>query len=187
MTVIQDEQWRLGELIHATPLRPGEYIWAKFAAVLAGCALILAFHLAVDALLQPCAAQLRGPGDARAALRDQLSRCPRCYSRFRRSSFWRASHSRSVSGAAGRSWSSCCRWPIVLVDGFFFWDWSPNWLDPRINNLMMWIDPSGFRWLNETWLKVDRGVSFYNNEAIPLDRGFLISRVVLGRPRVSWP
>ena len=42
----------------------------------------------------------------------------------------------------------------------------------------MWIDPAGFRWLNETWLKVDRGVSFYNNEAIPPDRGFLISRVV---------
>ena len=46
MTVIQDDQWRLGELIHATPLRPGEYIWAKFTAVLAGCALILVLHLA---------------------------------------------------------------------------------------------------------------------------------------------
>ena len=30
---------------------------------------------------------------------------------------------------------------VVLVDGFFLWDWSPNWLDPRINDLMMWIDP----------------------------------------------
>ena len=38
MTIIQDEEWRLGELLHATPLRPREYIWAKFAAVLAGCA-----------------------------------------------------------------------------------------------------------------------------------------------------
>ena len=46
MTIIQDEQWRLGELIHATPLRPGEYIWAKFAAVLAGCLIILVLHLA---------------------------------------------------------------------------------------------------------------------------------------------
>src|SRR5438045_2500565 len=32
MTIIQDDEWRLGELLHATPLRPGEYIWAKFAA-----------------------------------------------------------------------------------------------------------------------------------------------------------
>ena len=42
----------------------------------------------------------------------------------------------------------------------------------------MMIDSAGFRWLNETWLKVDRGVSFYNTAAIPLDTGFLISRAV---------
>src|SRR5262245_25080258 len=45
MTVIQDNQWRLDELFHATPLRPGEYIWGKFTAVLAGCALVLVLHL----------------------------------------------------------------------------------------------------------------------------------------------
>src|SRR5262249_50107129 len=36
-----------------------------------------------------------------------------------------------------------------------------------------------FRWLNETWLKVDRGVSFYNASPIPLDLGFLASRLAL--------
>ena len=54
---------------------------------------------------------------------------------------------------------------------------------------MMLIDPAGFRWLNETWLKVDRGVSFYNTAAIPFDWGFLISRaafVVLGFGSVAW-
>ena len=25
---------------------------------------------------------------------------------------------------------------VVLVDGFFLWEWSPNWLDPRINRLL---------------------------------------------------
>ena len=33
----------------------------------------------------------------------------------------------------------------------------------------MLVDSGGFRWLNETWLKVDRGVKFYNNAAIPPD------------------
>ena len=66
MTVIQDDQWRLGELIHATPLRPGEYIWAKFAAVLAGCALILVVHLAAmlffnHVLPNSEAQEMRGP------------------------------------------------------------------------------------------------------------------------------
>ena len=67
---------------------------------------------------------------------------------------------------------------VVLPTGFFLWDWSPTWLDPHVNDWLMWVDPAGFRWLNETWLKVDRGVSFYNHAAIEPDRGFLISRAV---------
>ena len=66
---------------------------------------------------------------------------------------------------------------IVILNGFFLWEWSPSWLDPRLDYGLMLIDSAGFRWLNETWLKVDRGVQFYNTEAIPLDAGFLISRV----------
>ena len=42
----------------------------------------------------------------------------------------------------------------------------------------MLLDSGGFRWLNETWLKVDRGVKFYDSAAIPADIGFLASRVV---------
>ena len=49
MTIIQDEEWRLGDLLHATPLRTREYIWAKFAAVLVGCLVILGIHLAATA------------------------------------------------------------------------------------------------------------------------------------------
>ncbi len=178
MTVIQDDQWRLGELIHATPLRPGEYIWAKFMAVLAGCVLILVLHLAAmvffnHVLPNSEAQEMRGPLHLLNYLMPALL-----------FSVPTIVFLAGISFAVGE-WS---RRPIlvfllpvaiVLVDGFFFWEWSPNWLDPRINDFMMWIDPSGFRWLNETWLKVDRGVSFYNNEPIPLDRGFLISRVVV--------
>ena len=178
MTVIQDDQWRLGELIHATPLRPGEYIWAKFTAVLAGCALIVVLHLASmlffnHVLPNSEAHEMRGPFHALNYLVPTLL-----------FSVPTIVFLAGLSFAVGE-WS---RRPIlvfvlpvaiVLVDGFFLWEWSPNWLDPRLNDFMMWIDPAGFRWLNETWLKIDRGVSFYNNEAIPADRGFLISRVVL--------
>jgi ABC-2 type transport system permease protein len=178
MTVIQDEQWRLGELIHATPLRPGEYIWAKFAAVLTGCALILTLHLAAmlffnHVLPNSAAHEIRGPLSVINYVRPALL-----------FSIPFVVFLAGLSFAVGE-WS---RRPIlvfilpvavVLVDGFFLWEWSPNWLDPRLNDLLMWLDPSGFRWLNETWLKVDRGVTFYNNNAIPVDRGFVISRVVL--------
>ena len=77
---------------------------------------------------------------------------------------------------------------IVLIDELFLWEWSPSWLDPRINRVLMLLDSSGYRWLNETWLKVDRGVRFYNTASIPPDSGFLVSRaalVVLGW--APWP
>ena len=65
----------------------------------------------------------------------------------------------------------------LLICGFFLWDWSPAWLDPRINRALMLIDPSAFRWLSETWLKGDRGVHFYNTPPIPLDTGLIVSRL----------
>ncbi len=176
MTVIQDEQWQLGDLIHATPLRPGEYIWAKFTAVLAGCALILLLHLMTMLFFNHAwpnaeTQEMRGPFFALNYVRSALVfAIP------------------TIVFLAGVSFAvgELTRRPILvfflpvavlLADEAFLWEWSPNWLDPRLNDILMWIDPSGFRWLNETWIKVDRGVSFYNNEAIPPDRGFLISRV----------
>jgi ABC-2 type transport system permease protein len=178
MTVIQDEQWRLGELIHATSLRSGEYIWAKFMAVLTGCGLIMVLHLIAMVIFNHVlpnseAHEIRGPLHMHNYLMPaMLFSVPMIV------------FLAGLSFAVGE-WS---RRPILvfilpvaifLIAGFFLWEWSPNWLDPRINDLMMWVDPAGYRWLHETWLKVDRGVSFYNNEPIPLDRGFLISRAVL--------
>ena len=71
--------------------------------------------------------------------------------------------------------------PIVLVlAGFFFlWSWTPSWLDLRINRLLMMIDPSGVRWLGETYLKVDRGADYYNTQRIGFDVPFLLSRLAL--------
>jgi len=68
---------------------------------------------------------------------------------------------------------------MLLVTGFFLWDWSPTWLDPRWNKLLMALDPAGFRWLNETHLKLDRGVDFYNKASIPFDAVFWINRLGL--------
>jgi hypothetical protein len=66
---------------------------------------------------------------------------------------------------------------LFLICGFFLWEWSPDWLDPRINRALMLADPTGFRWLKETYLDIDRGVTFYNQESIPLDGPFVASRV----------
>jgi hypothetical protein len=176
MTVIQDDQWQLGELIHATPLRPGEYIWGKFIAVLAGCALILALHLGSMLFFNHVwpnseTQEMRGPFVALNYVRPALLfAIP------------------TVVFLAGVSFAigELTRRPILvfflpvaaLLAALFLWEWSPSWLSPRLNDVLMWMEPTGFRWLNETWIKVDRGVNFYNNAGIPPDRGFLISRAI---------
>src|SRR5262245_17706604 len=65
---------------------------------------------------------------------------------------------------------------IVILDAYFLWEWTPSCLGPRINRALILVDPAGFRWLNETWFKLDRGVRFYNSALIPPDASFLVSR-----------
>ena len=177
MTLIQDEEWRLGELLHATPLRTGEYIWAKFGAVLAGCFIILGIHVAASAFFYHVppnadAQDFRGPFHVMNYVKPALV-----------FSVPTIVFLAGVSFAVGE-WTRravlvfLLPVAIVLFDGFFLWEWSPSWLDPRVDYALMLLDSGGFRWLNETWLKVDRGVHFYNTAAIPFDSGFLVSRAV---------
>ena len=68
--------------------------------------------------------------------------------------------------------------PVValFVCAFFLWDWSPSWLSNRWNEVLMILDPSGFRWLNETHLKLDRGAALYNDMPVPFDWVLLVNR-----------
>ncbi|MGO9466096.1 MAG: ABC transporter permease/M1 family aminopeptidase [Isosphaeraceae bacterium] len=177
MTIIQDQEWRLGELLHTTSLRPREYTWAKFLAVLAGCALIVALQLTAMAFFYHVlpnseAQDFRGPFHLLNYVRPALLFCLPTLIFMAGVSF--------LLGEWSRRPLLVFVFPVVLflVEGFFLWEWSPSWLDPRLNDLLMWLDPAGFRWLNETWLKVDRGVQFYNNATIPPDYPFLLSRLV---------
>ncbi len=177
MTIIQDAEWRLGDLLHATSLRPREYVWGKFAAVLACVLGVLTIHLLAmvfffQVLPGDAEKDIRGPFHALNYIRPALV-----------FSLPTIVFIAGISLAIGE-WT---RRPIlvfviplaiVMVDAFLLWSWSPGWLAPGINRAMMLIEPGGNRWLNETWLKVDRGVSFYNTAAIPYDRAFLISRLV---------
>ncbi len=178
MAIIQDDEWRIGELLHATPLRAWEYVWAKFAAVITVSSVMLGLHLAAmlffyHVLPNADAQEFRGTFHLSNYLLPALW-------------FWVP----TIVFLAGLSFlfGEWTRRPvavfllplaIVLLDAFFLWEWSPNWLDPRINRALMLLDPAGFRWLNETWLKVNRGVRFYNTASIPPDPGFLVSRVVM--------
>lgn len=178
MTIIQDEEWRLGELLHATPLRPGEYVRGKFAAVLLACIIVLGVHLASmmffnHVLPNAEAEPFHGTFSAANYLKPALIFSVPAIVFFAGIAF--------AVGEWTRRPVAVFLLPvlIVLVNSFFIWEWAPSWLDPRIDRALMMIDPAGFRWLNETWLKVNRGVAFYNSATIPMDAGFLASRVII--------
>ena len=155
----------------------GEYVWAKFGSVLGAFLAVLVLHLLLmmfcnHLLPNERSLEIRGPFELSNYLIPALVFAVP-----------------TIVFAAGVSFAvgELTRRPILLfilpivallACGFFLWEWSPNWLDPRINRVLMLIDPSGFRWLNETWLKGDRGVRFYNSARIPFDGGLIASRLV---------
>lgn len=178
MAVVRDEELKVGEILHATPLTPGEYVWGKFSAILVTFLTVLFLQLVFHAFFNhvvpnPAASEFRGPFDPLAYLKPAILfvvpflifGCGILFAigeRFRRPILMF-----SIPVA------------FIIVWIFFLIEWSPSWLDPRINRLLMWLDPSGFRWFNEVWLKVDRGVSVYNQAPIGLDGTILGSRLVM--------
>ena len=176
-TVIRDDEARVGEVLHGTPLKPGEYVWGKFLAILTGFVAVLGLHLLFSIFFNhvvpnPAAAEIRGPFELVNYLRPAVIFALPALVFFAGFSFFLGERWRSPMPAFMFPVS------IFLICGFFLWNWSPTWLDPRINRILMLIDPGGFRWLNETWLKLDRGADFYNTARIGLDLPFALSRLV---------
>ena len=178
MSVIRDGELRVGELLHATPLTPGEYITGKYVATLVTAlgmlvATLLLLLLFFYVIPNPEMAETRGPLELGNYLRPSLVLSIPTLVLITGAAF--------ALGAWTRKPILVFILPIVLVlTGFFFlWTWSPSWLDLRINRLMMLIDPAGVRWLNEMYLKVDRGADYYNTQPIGFDAPFLLSRLAL--------
>ena len=175
MPIIRDEELKISELLRSSSLTVGEYVWGKFSAVLIAFFGVLALHLAAMMFFNHLvpnqqSLEIRGP----FALSNYV--IPALVFAVPTIVFLCG-----ISFAVGE-WT---RRPILLfflpvaellLCGFFLWEWSPVWLDPRLNRLLMLIDPSAFRWLNETWLKGDRGVHFYNEQPLHFDAGILASR-----------
>ncbi len=178
MVVQRDGELRLEQILHSTALRPWEYVWGNFLTAIATSFVVLAILVGVSALFKH---------SITASARPELA-----------GDFWFLNYvipglyfavplivfTAGICFAIGES----SRSPILvnmvplsmlLACVFFLWTWSPSWLDLRWNRLFMLLDPTGFRWLNETWLKVDRGVEFYNTARVTLDPAFLFSRVVM--------
>ena len=178
MAVIQDDERKIGEILHATPLTPHEYVWGKLLAVLVAYTGVLIFQqfwamLAYNVLPNAKADEIRGPFLLSAYI------VPAIMFGLPTIIF-----TAMTSFAVGLRWRkpilvSVLPVAMIMVCAFFLWDWSPTWLAPLWNKVLMAADPAGFRWLNETHLKLDRGVDFYNKASIPFDAVYWLSRTAM--------
>ena len=177
LVVIRDLELRVVEVFHSTRLTPREYVWGKFAGALGVFFVIWLLYLCMGAGFNHIVA---GGEDA-----DHIGA-------FAAGSYLYPTllfglPQMLVFAGIPFFLGTWTRRPIVvfafpvvvlLVTLGFLTTWSPSWLTPEVNRALMLIDPSGFRWLNETFLKVDRGVEFYNTGVLSPGAGFLISRFV---------
>ena len=178
MSVIRDDEQRVGELLHSTPLRPAEYVWGKYLAVLASFAGVLAVHVAFAML---CNHVLPHGDNAEYIGRFALANYLRPVLVFALPTLVLFTGACFAIGGLSRLPVLVFAFPIgiLLADAFFLWDWSPAWLPLGFNRVLQFIDPTGLRWLKESWLLVDHGVDFYNHARVGLDSLVVTQRVVV--------
>lgn len=178
MAVIRDEDQRIGDLLHATPLTPAEYVWGKYAATLAGFVTLLGAHLALMAIFN----HVLPHGDNVETIG------PFALASYLRPALLFAVPSLVGMAGVGLAIGTLTRRPIlifafpvaaILLGSTLVWNWSPSWLAPAVNHLLVVLDPAGIRWLNETWINVDRGVDFYNRAPLRGDLWFWLNRALV--------
>ncbi len=178
LTLLKDRETKVDAILHSTPLTAGEYVWGRFLAVTGGFVVLMLLQIAANAFFNhvvpnASANEIRGPFLPMSYLMPVLTVGLPFLVFFA-----------GLSMLVGERTLN----PVMVfllptatlvVCAFFLWTWAPSWLDPRVNKLLQLIEPSGYRWLNETHLKVDRGVAFYNRHAVPYDALFWLNRAWL--------
>ena len=178
LVLIRDAEHRVGEVLHSTRLTTREYAWGSFTGAVTAFFVIWVLFLVLSAVFNHVLAtgeDVRhiGPFVPGNYLYPAVVIGLPQILFFAGVPFF--------LGAWTRRPIVVFAFPItvVLVVLGFLVSWSPSWLDPAINRALMLADPSGFRWLNETFLKLDRGMDFYNTAPLPADTGFLVSRLAV--------
>ena len=178
MAIIRDDEQQVGELLHSTPLTAAEYVWGKYLGVLASFLGVLGLHVGwaiVCNHLIPhgATAEYIGPFAAGNYVRPLLVFGLPTIVLFTGACF--------AIGGISRLPVLVFAFPIavLMVDAFFLWEWSPIWLTVGMNRVLQFLDPTGLRWLKETWLRVDHGVDFYNHGRVALDALVTAQRIVV--------
>ncbi len=182
LSVIRDDDARIGELLHSTPLTLAEYLLGKFAGVAGALAIAVAAHVAIVVFFREfgIGSAARGPFVLAAyVVPALLLTLPGV--------LWIAGLAFAL-GALTRRPMVVYALPTALFLLVFavFWNWNPKGLDARIEAALVVFDPTGLRWLSHHAFATDRGFAYYNSAPLALDALMLVGRgVTLAMPAAA--
>lgn len=176
LPILRDREERVSAMLHASALRSSEYVFGKWLAVTAVYVLALLAHLAFAMFFNhvataTAAVEALGPFELGNYLRPALLLALPGVLFMSGLCF--------AVGTLLQRPALVFLLPIAITMACVFWLWDvpANTISAGLNTLLMWTDPSGKRWLDETWLRIDPGVDFLNTASVPLDAAFAASRI----------
>jgi hypothetical protein len=177
LCVLRDTDLGVIPLLRSTRLKSTEYLAGKFLA----CTMIVLFVIACCMGLAIFFNQVLGhPGREEYFGAFKLSNYLGPYLKFALPHLTMVCGVAFAIGVIYRKPVLVFFFPVVVLILFIFLqEWSPVWLPNWVNDLIMCCEPSGMRWLEETFYNVDRGVDFYNEQPLLLEVPFLISRIAI--------
>ncbi|GAB5520568.1 MAG: M1 family aminopeptidase [Rhodothermales bacterium] len=175
-SIIRDDEARVTEVLHSTPLTPSEYVLGKFLGVVLVLLVAMALHLAASMFIieaMPGSGLARGP----FALGHYIGP----FLLFALPGILLCAALAFAAGEYTRKAMAVYAVPIVYFMGVigFMWMWNPPGLPDAVNQVLMLLDPSSLRWQRQTFFMVDRGVTFYNTASLELSAMLWMNRVLV--------
>jgi ABC-2 type transport system permease protein len=175
LSALREDEARVGDLLHSTPLTAAEYITGKFAGMIAALFAILAIHVTLAMAWYEGGAMV----GARAILGPfQLLNYVVPALVFLAPGIVFCAALSFAAGVRLRSALAIYAGPT----GLFFFALAgliprpASWLDPVLTAVFSAFDIWGARWLSIVIFQADRGVEYYNTAALAFDGPFLLNR-----------
>lgn len=185
MSIPHDDEAKIGDLLHSTPLSPAEYLAGKFIGVLSALGSVAGIHLLLAMGWYEGAGFLgtdliRGPFQLSAYLTALLL--------FLGPGLFFCAAMAFATGEITRSPMAVYGVPTVTFL-FTLGGLIPrpaSALDVVLDPFLSLFDLWGARWLSQTVFTEDRGAAYYNSAPFPFDATFFLSRAVaIGLPLVA--
>jgi ABC-2 type transport system permease protein len=173
-SVLRDDEAGMTELLHSSPLTAAEYVWGKFAGVVATLFVAVLAHVLIVMLFRELSVGgvARGPySPAAYVLAAAWFVVPGV--------LWSAGLA-FIIGARWRAPMAVYALPVMLfvLEFVLLWNWHPPDISRALDATLMVLDPTGLRWLTHALFAQDRGIAWYNTASLAIDPVFLLGRAV---------